>query len=351
MALMTTDSLVRQIGSLFDGTSVAAMSDRQLLDRFTSRRDAAGEAAFAAVVRRHGPMVLGVCNEFLKDRHDAEDAFQAVFMVLARKAHSIRDLDLLGNWLYGVTIRTCRHLRHQRVRRRKHEAATPVVGAASTIATSSAEHAVLTCEQAELLYDEIERLPRAFRLPVVLCYLEGLTVHETARRLGCSHGTIRSRMARARAKLKRGLSRRGIVLPAAALASTLSSRTASASVPSRLCETTAHAAMDLAAGLSRCPALAGAVLRSMHVKTLKLTALSLLLIAACSTGALCLAPAAAQTQDRKIAPPVAKSPDAALPIDRTPPPGRMFVTGRVLDPSGKAMAGVPIEIIGHPREP
>ena len=141
MASMTTESLVRQIGSLFDGTSVAAMSDRQLLDRFAARRDAAGEAAFAAVVRRHGPMVLGVCNDFLHDSHDAEDAVQAVFLVLARKAHSIRDLDLLGNWLYGVTIRTCRHLRHQCVRRRKNEATMPVVNAASSIAASSAEQA------------------------------------------------------------------------------------------------------------------------------------------------------------------------------------------------------------------
>ena len=348
MASIATRSLVRQIGSLFDGTSVAAMSDRQLLDRFAARQDAAGEAAFAAVVRRHGPMVLGVCNEFLKDRHDAEDAFQAVFLVLARKAHSMRDLDLLGNWLYGVAIRTCRHLHHRLIRRRKHEVAVPVVNGASGM-SSSAEQAVLTREQAELLHDEILRLPRAFRLPVILCYLEGLTVHEAARRLGCSHGTIRSRMARAREKLKRGLSRRGIALPAAALAWARSSRAASASVASRLCETTARAAMDFASGLSA--PLAQAVLRSMLVNKLKLTALSLLLIAAGATGALGLAPAAAQTQDRKIAPPVAKSTDAARSIDRTPPPGRMFVTGRVLDPSGKAMAGVPIEIIGRLREP
>ena len=351
MALMTTDSLVRQIGSLFDGTSVAAMSDRQLLDRFTSRRDAAGEAAFAAVVRRHGPMVLGVCNEFLKDRHDAEDAFQAVFLVLARKAHSIRDLDLLGNWLYGVTIRTCRHLRHQLVspsqERGRHALRRCALRASRPCQPS---RSFWPANRPSCCTTEIERLPRAFRLPVVLCYLEGLTVHETARRLGCSHGTIRSRMARARAKLRRGLSRRGIVLPAAALAGTLSSRTASASVPPRLCETTAHAAMDFAAGLSVAP-LAQEMLRSMLVNKLKLTALSLLLIAAGATGAFGLAPAAAQSQDRKIAPPPAKSPDAGLPIDRTPPPGRMFVTGRVLDPSGKEMPGVPIEIIGHPREP
>ena len=349
MASIATELLVRQIGSLFDGTSVAAMSDRQLLDRFASRRDAAGEAAFAAVVRRHGPMVLGVCNEFLHDRHDAEDAFQAVFLVLARKAHLIRDLDLLGNWLYGVTIRTCRHLRHQRVRRRKHEAAMPVIGAASSIATSSSEQAVLTCEQAELLHDEI-----------LACHVRSDSPSSSAiskaspftRPPGASGAPMARSAAEspAREKLKRGLSRRGIVLPAAALAAALSSRTAAASVPPRLCETTAHAAMEFAAGLSVAP-VAQEVLRSLLVNKLKLTAVSLLLIAAGAMGALCLAPAAVQTQDRKIAPPVAKSSDAALPVDRTPQPGRMFVTGRVLDPSGKEMAGVPIEIVGRPREP
>ena len=221
------------------------------------------------MVRRHGPMVLGVCNEFLHDSHDAEDAFQAVFLVLARKAHSIRDLDLLGNWLYGVTIRTCRHLRHQRVRRRKNEVAMPVFSAASSTAASPAERVLLACEKAELLHEEIDALPRAFRLPVVLCYLEGLTVHETARRLGCSMARSAAGWPAHGEKLKHGLSRRGIVLPAAALTAALSSRAASASVAPRLCETTAHAAMDFAAGLSVAP-LAQVVLRSMLVNKLKL---------------------------------------------------------------------------------
>ena len=123
----------------------------------------------------------------------------------------------------------------------------------SSVATLSAEQSFLAREQAELLHEEIERLPRAFRLPVVLCYLEGLTVHEAARRLRCSHGTVRSRMARAREKLRRGLTRRGVVLPAAALAAALAPRSASASVSPHLCETTAHAAIQFAAGHSAAP--------------------------------------------------------------------------------------------------
>ena len=108
MANLLTTSVVRQLETLFDGGSVAGLSDRQLLERFVTRRDPAGEAAFAALVARHGPMVLHVCRQLLGDRHHAEDAFQAVFLVLARQARSIRDPDLLGNWLYGVALRTAR---------------------------------------------------------------------------------------------------------------------------------------------------------------------------------------------------------------------------------------------------
>ena len=108
MAYMASRSLVRQIGSLFESGSVIGLSDRQLLERFTARRDAIAEAAFAALVSRHGPVVLDICRQLLGDLHHAEDAFQAVFLVLARRARSIRDPDLLGNWLYGVALRTAR---------------------------------------------------------------------------------------------------------------------------------------------------------------------------------------------------------------------------------------------------
>ena len=196
-----SSSMVRQIESLFEGSSVAGLSDRQLLDRFIARRDAAGEAAFAGLVFRHGPLVLGVCNELLGNRHDAEDAFQCVFLILAQKAHAIRDPDLLGNWLYGVALRTCRQASLSIARRRKHDEAAQTSNSGSIAVTPSVEQSLLVREQSELLHEEIERLPRTFRLPVVLCYLEGLTVHEAARRLRWSHGTLRSRMARAREKL------------------------------------------------------------------------------------------------------------------------------------------------------
>ena len=280
MASPAAASVVQQIGSLFDGSSVAGLSDRQLLERFSAKRDLVGEAAFAALVVRHGPMVLGVCRQLLGDRHDAEDAFQAVFLILAQKARSIRDPELLGNWLYGVAVRTSRCARIRLARRSKNEQAGTIANASSNVAVPDAEQSFLAREQIELLHDEIERLPRAFRLPVVLCYLEGFTVHEAAGRLRCSHGTVRSRMARARDKLKRALVRRGVVFPAAALAAALSTGSASASVSSHLCEKR-QAARSRSRPASRPTARRGAalareVLRSMLSTNVKFVALTFL---------------------------------------------------------------------------
>src|SRR5580693_6815315 len=121
MAQVLTTSVVRQFQSLFEGGSVAGLTDRQLIERFVDRRDHAAEDAFAALVTRHGPMVMGVCRQLLGDRHHAEDAFQAVFLVLARKARSLREPELLGNWLYGVALRTARKARCRLARRRETE--------------------------------------------------------------------------------------------------------------------------------------------------------------------------------------------------------------------------------------
>src|SRR5262245_49286728 len=120
MAQAMNTAVVRQLESLFGGGSVAGLSDRQLLERFVSDRDSlAAEAAFAALVARHGPMVLGVCRQLLGDHHHAEDAFQAVFLVLARRARSVRDPDLLSNWLYGVALRRARKAKGRLARRRR----------------------------------------------------------------------------------------------------------------------------------------------------------------------------------------------------------------------------------------
>ena len=271
MANVTPQSVVRQIGSLFEGAAVIGLSDRQLLDRFIAQRDLAAEAAFAALVARHGPMVLRVCNQLLDDQHHSEDAFQAVFLVLARRAKSVRDPDLLSNWLFGIALRTARKARARLARQCRNEE-NRAMNQPEASTSITAEQVAIAREHAETLHAELERLPSAFRIPVVLCYFEGLTLDQAALRLRCPAGTIHSRLVRAREKLRRGLTRRGIIMPAAACAAALSPGSASASVSSHLCEKTARAAISFAANQTTAPmaaALAREVLRSMILHKLK----------------------------------------------------------------------------------
>ena len=297
MSIVAAASVVRQIGSLYEGGAVAGLTDRQLLERFNDRRDATGDAAFAALVARHGPMVLRVCRELLGDRHDAEDAFQAVFLVLTKKARSIDNPDLLGNWLYGVAFRTARKARAQFARRRGNEEGDvigrPLSDRCAPIEpmAETDEHPAIAREQAEILHSEIGRLPRTFRRPLVLCFFEGLTHEEAARRLRCPAGTVRSRVARARDRLRRGLTRRGVSLSGTALVAALSKGSARASVASHLCDFTTRAALDfavkpVAAGnvSATAAALARGVLRAMLIHKLKITVSALLLIGAIAGG-------------------------------------------------------------------
>jgi RNA polymerase sigma factor (sigma-70 family) len=165
MSRLATSSIVRKIESLFDGGSIAGWSDRELLERFYRQRDATGETAFAVLVARHGPVVLHVCRQLLGNSHDAEDAFQAVFFVLARKADCIRDPDLLGNWLYGVAIRTARKAKAKIGRRRGNDdiAGTEDFRSSSSPAikpmTEPADQPLIVREEAEELHNEINRLP------------------------------------------------------------------------------------------------------------------------------------------------------------------------------------------------
>jgi RNA polymerase sigma factor (sigma-70 family) len=339
MAHTIRPAAVRQIETLLDGGSVAGLSDSQLIERFVTRRELAGEAAFAALVTRHGPMVLGVCRQLLGDRHHAEDAFQAVFLVLARKARSIRDPDRLANWLYGVALRTARKAKGRLARRRKHEAEGSV-RSPEIVSDVPADQQALKREQAQALHDEIGRLPVAFRLPVVLCYFQGLSIEEAARQLHCPHGTVRSRLVRARDKLRHGLSCRDVALPSATLAAALAPRSAPASVSSPLCDSTARAAIHFAsgqAGTFAAGALAQEVLSSMLIQKLRFAVITALALAAIGTGGGYLnrsgaisdgpAQAAAVSQPQLVAAP-AHSPSRAGT-------GRMIVVGRVLDPRGK----------------
>jgi RNA polymerase sigma factor (sigma-70 family) len=196
-------------------------ADGELLNRFTRERDG---GAFAALVRRHGPMVWGVCRRVLGHAEDAEDAFQATFLVLARKAAALSRPERLGNWLYGVAYRTALKARTARSRRHAHERA-----AAQADIGSPEDRA-----QRDLwpvLDEELGRLPDKYRTALVLYYLEGLTQEEIARRLGCPRQTVATRLARACRRLHGRLVRRGVTLSAAALALALSADALRAAPP------------------------------------------------------------------------------------------------------------------------
>jgi HlyD family secretion protein len=210
---------VRELAWLFRDGTAAGFSDRQLLQRFASARD---EASFAALVGRHGPMVMGVCRRIVRDRHEAEDVFQAAFLVLARKAGSIHVDDSLGRWLYTVARRIALRADASAARRSLVEPAGPCLLAADEPDRAESR------EIRVVLDEEVGRLPASYQSVVVLCDLEGLTHFEAARRLRCPIGTVKGRLARARGLLRGRLVRRGIGLSAGSVATGLSSEAVSA---------------------------------------------------------------------------------------------------------------------------
>jgi polysaccharide export outer membrane protein len=202
---------------LFGVGTCAGMTDGQLLERFLAGRNDGGELAFEALVTRHGPMVMRTCRNLLDDPHDVHDAFQAVFLVLARRASAIRDRESVGGWLYGVAARVAARARVGAIRRNIRDRRTNQA-AQSIVAVASDQNDAPTIERnegAEIVHHELGRLPEKYRAPVVLCYLEGLTHDEAAARLSWPVGTVRSRLARARDTLRTRLARRGMTAPAA----------------------------------------------------------------------------------------------------------------------------------------
>ncbi|MGO9921078.1 MAG: sigma-70 family RNA polymerase sigma factor [Isosphaeraceae bacterium] len=208
MAGIRMDPALGLIGALFRDGSATGMSDEQLLERFVSQRGAAAEHAFEALVQRHGRMVMGVCRSVVLDLHDAEDAFQATFLILARKASSLREPALLGPWLHGVARRTAQKAK---ARRARLEGIIRRAGCLTELESEARpDQGMSRDEEAELLHGEISRLPERYRRPVVLCYLEGLTHEEAARQLGWPMGTLGVRLMRARERLRARLTRRGM---------------------------------------------------------------------------------------------------------------------------------------------
>jgi RNA polymerase sigma factor (sigma-70 family) len=244
-----------------------------LLQRFVGQRD---EAAFAAVVRRHGPMVLRVAFRTLQNEHDAEDVFQATFLVLSQKAHTVRRRDSLGSWLYGITYRLALKTKATAGERRNREQRV----AATTVATPLAQ---ITVQEAQTILDEeLNRLPARFREPVVLCCLEGLARDEAAQRIGCPISVLKSRLEQARERLRQRLLARGLSLPCGLGAFLLLEGAAGATVRPSLIGSTTKAAITVAAGkaasaavTAKVAALTEGVLRTMFLTKIKIATVAL----------------------------------------------------------------------------
>ena len=239
------ETISKPLRALLETGSMAGLTDAELIERFTASRDSGAEAAFAALVSRHGPMVLGTCRLLIGDPHTAEDAFQAVFMVLARRAGSIRRPELLGPWLHGVAAKVARKARRRADRRRRREKTeVEMIDVESTGSDTAA--CSIRDEEAAAVNEEIGRLPERYRRAVVLCHFEGLTHAEAARRLGCAPGTVSSLVSRARELLRARLGRRGLTAGSLALIASLEPKMAAAAVPPLLERATIQAALCFA---------------------------------------------------------------------------------------------------------
>jgi RNA polymerase sigma factor (sigma-70 family) len=287
MAEARPDPLLNHVRQLVGAAPAAGLTDGQLLERFVERRD---PAAAEALVRRHGPLVLGACRRVLRDAHAAEDVFQATFLVLTRKAPSLDRGRPLGSWLYTVAYRLALTARANDLRRRRGEerAARERIPADGPGGGPG--------DLAAAVEEELHRLPERHRAPLVLCYLEGRTHEQAAAALGCPRGSVAARLGQARERLRERLSRRGIAAPAAVVAAALAAAGAHAAVPPALLDVTAGAAVWFAgagagaatAASARAVALAKGALRAMFLSKLKIPAAVLLAAALLGAGALAL---------------------------------------------------------------
>ncbi|HEY7327001.1 MAG TPA: efflux RND transporter periplasmic adaptor subunit [Gemmataceae bacterium] len=283
MARHNLSTVIRYLQQLTRTSGVNGASDAELLERYVRCRD---EAAFELLVWRHGALVFNVCSRILPCQQDAEDAFQATFLAFVRKAGSIRRCGSVASWLYKVAYRVALEARE---RRRKTAAIEKPGG---EILAVQAEDDPLWNDVRPILDEELNRLPERLRQPIVLCYLEGKSNAEAARELGCRLGTVYSRLSRGRELLRQRLQRRGVTMPAAALATALTARATDAAPAISLVRTAARAALAFADPSAtptvppRVATLAEGVLRTMFVTKLKITAVMLLVICAAAGGVL-----------------------------------------------------------------
>jgi RNA polymerase sigma factor (sigma-70 family) len=287
----------------------ADLTDGQLLECFVSGRN---EKAVAALVRRHGPMVWGVCRRVLRNHHDAEDAFQATFLVLVRKAASIVPRELVGNWLYGVAHQTALKARATAAKRQAREKQVKELPEPEAVTQPG-----LWDDLEPLLDQELSRLPDKYRVAIVLCDLKGKSRKEVARQLSIPEGTLSSRLTTARAMLAKRLARHGLAVSGGGLAAALSQKAASASVPTSVVSSTIKAASLLAAGGAaagvasvKVAALTEGVLKTMLLNKLKMAMVVVLVLGMVATGVGAVPRLLkARQQDEKQTPPARRSPN------------------------------------------
>ncbi len=349
MAGESTRSLLEQVDVLFRAGATAGVSDGRLLERFAARErsDNGAEAAFAAIVDRHGAMVLRACQRVLGDEHAAQDAAQATFLVLARRAGAIGRVDSIGGWLHAVALRVAAKERVARGRRRVREQRG---GALAAERLAERANPAVDSDRWTGLDEELGRLPESFRTPLVLCYLEGLTQEQAAVQLGWPIGTVQSRLARGREKLKSRLIRRGLAPAVAALGIAEISSIAQAA-PVAWAEATVSAALAFtnqggwAVGAGSGPASAGLareVLRDMGTLQFK-HAFALSSVVAMGIATVAFAVHKLETT-REVSGPSAEEAQVkpAPEIKKTPPlrPANLTVHGVARDDKGRPLAKV-----------
>ena len=267
----TNAVILKHIHTLYHAGAIGGLTDGQLLECFVDGGDGTAEAAFTALMERHGPMVLNVCRQMLGNLHEAQDAFQATFFVLVRKARSVRKSDSVASWLHGVARRVAMRAKADAARRRRHERLGARSGATESLGDGDRP------ESWPELHEEISRLPERYREPVVLCYLEGLTTDAAARRLGCPKGTVLSRLSRARERLRVRLTRRNLALSAGLPAAGTAPQAVATGPAAELIDATLHSSLQFAgqsapaAALAptTAVALARGVLHAMAISKLK----------------------------------------------------------------------------------
>ena len=299
MAIRKDGAVLRQLNTLLTIGAIRNLTDGQLLERFSTGRGKAAEMAFEGLVERHGAMVLRVCRAQLVDAHAAQDAFQATFLILIKKAHVLWVRDSLGPWLHQVAFRTASCARSAAARRRRHERRVAAAAASLERAEDSTRF-----ELEQALHEEINQLPECYRVPIILCDLQGCTCEEAARRMGRSVGTVKSWRFRGRERLRDRLIRLGLA-PSCGLGATLAVDVARAAIPDEAVRAVVRVlSVGMTAG--KVPAsvntLVAGVLKTMFLSKLRMTAFALSAMVFLTAGIGAVAWVAADDSNRPIGP-------------------------------------------------